>query len=60
MMMTEMEMMKLQNGSDVRGVAVAGVPGEEVTLTPDCCCVRFLSCQKTRKRTGCLADCRRS
>ena len=35
MMMTEMEMMKLQNGSDVRGVAVAGVPGEEVTLTPE-------------------------
>ena len=28
-------MMKLQNGSDVRGVAVAGVPGEDVTLVPE-------------------------
>ena len=27
--------MKLQNGSDVRGVAVAGVPGEDVTLVPE-------------------------
>ncbi len=26
---------KLQNGSDVRGVALAGVPGEPVTLTPE-------------------------
>ncbi|MGI6031639.1 MAG: phosphomannomutase/phosphoglucomutase [Eubacteriales bacterium] len=26
---------KLQNGSDIRGVAVDGVPGEPVTLTPD-------------------------
>jgi phosphomannomutase len=26
---------KLQNGSDVRGVAMEGVPGEEVNLTPD-------------------------
>ena len=30
-----MEYAKLQNGSDVRGVALAGVPGEEVTLTPE-------------------------
>ena len=28
------EFLKLQNGSDIRGVAVAGVPSEEVTLTP--------------------------
>ena len=27
--------MKLQNGSDVRGVAIAGVPGEDVTLVPE-------------------------
>ena len=26
---------KLANGSDIRGVAVAGVPGEPVTLTPE-------------------------
>jgi len=26
---------KLQNGSDIRGVALQGVPGEEVNLTPD-------------------------
>ena len=27
--------LKLQNGSDVRGVALEGVPGEEVNLTPE-------------------------
>jgi len=26
---------KLQNGSDIRGVAIAGVPDEPVNLTPD-------------------------
>ncbi|PZU98495.1 MAG: phosphomannomutase/phosphoglucomutase [Pseudanabaena sp.] len=26
---------KLQNGSDIRGVAIAGVPNEEVNLTPE-------------------------
>ncbi|MFO0210631.1 MAG: phosphomannomutase/phosphoglucomutase, partial [Pseudanabaena sp.] len=25
---------KLQNGSDIRGVAIAGVPNEDVNLTP--------------------------
>ena len=34
-MITNEAMMKLQNGSDVRGVAVAGVPGEDVTLVPE-------------------------
>lgn len=28
---------RLQNGSDIRGVAVHGVPGENVTLTPAAC-----------------------
>ncbi len=28
-------MIKLQNGSDVRGIALDGVPGEEVNLTPE-------------------------
>ena len=27
------EILKLQNGSDIRGVALEGVPGEEVNLT---------------------------
>ena len=26
---------KIQNGSDIRGVAIEGVPGEPVTLTPE-------------------------
>ena len=30
-----MDLMKLQNGSDIRGVAVDGVEGEKVNLTPD-------------------------
>ncbi len=30
-----MDYLKLQNGSDVRGVALEGIPGEAVTLTPD-------------------------
>ncbi len=34
-MITADHMMKLQNGSDVRGVAVEGVPGEPVTLVPE-------------------------
>ncbi|MBM6732032.1 phosphomannomutase/phosphoglucomutase [Megasphaera stantonii] len=34
-MITESDMMKLQNGSDVRGVAVEGVHGEPVTLFPE-------------------------
>ena len=29
-----MDLMKLQNGSDIRGVAVEGVEGEAVNLTP--------------------------
>ena len=29
------DFMKLANGSDIRGVAVPGVPGEPVTLTPE-------------------------
>ena len=30
-----MDLLKLQNGSDIRGVAVEGVPGENVNLTPE-------------------------
>ena len=29
---------KLQNGSDVRGIALAGVEGEQVNLTPGIAC----------------------
>ena len=31
------DLMKLQNGSDIRGVAVEGVDGENVNLTPENC-----------------------
>ncbi len=34
-MLQEKDIMKLQNGSDVRGVAVEGVADEPVTLTPE-------------------------
>lgn len=49
-----MDIMKLQNGSDVRGVAVEGVEGENVNLTPDiakkigCAFVSWLA-KKTEK-----------
>ncbi len=33
--MSENQFLKLQNGSDIRGVAVDGVPGENVNLTGD-------------------------
>ena len=32
--MTEKELMKLQNGSDVRGIALEGVDGERLTCAP--------------------------
>lgn len=35
MPLTHADFMKLANGSDIRGVAVAGVEGEPVTLTPE-------------------------
>ena len=35
MPLTHEDFKKLANGSDIRGVAVAGVPGEPVTLTPE-------------------------
>ncbi|ANR70239.1 phosphoglucomutase [Selenomonas sp. oral taxon 126] len=35
MPLTHEDFMKLANGSDIRGVAVAGVAGEPVTLTPE-------------------------
>lgn len=35
--MTDSDMMKLQNGSDIRGVAVEGVADERVNLTEDSC-----------------------
>lgn len=33
--MTEKELMKLQNGSDVRGIALEGVEGEKINLRPE-------------------------
>lgn len=53
------DLLKLQNGSDVRGVAVAGVAGEEVNLFPETAAriakgfVRFLA-EKTKKDTAAL------
>ena len=35
--MTMSDILKLQNGSDVRGVAVEGVEGESINLTPEIC-----------------------
>ena len=35
--MTENDFLKLQNGSDIRGIALEGVVGEHVNLTPDVC-----------------------
>ncbi len=49
-----MDLMKLQNGSDVRGVAIDGVEGENVNLTPDiaskigCAFVSWLSGKKKK------------
>ena len=54
MPLTYEDFKKLANGSDIRGVAVPGVPGEPVTLTPEAAnriaagFVRFLS-EKTGK-----------
>lgn len=33
--MMKFDWLSLQNGSDIRGVSVEGVPGEEVTLDGD-------------------------
>lgn len=33
--MTEKELLKLQNGSDIRGITLEGVPGEAVNLRPE-------------------------
>ena len=35
--MNETDFLKLQNGSDIRGVALEGVDGEHVNLTPNVC-----------------------
>ena len=35
--MTKIELLKLQNGSDIRGVALEGVEGEHVNLTEEAC-----------------------
>ena len=35
--MTKEELLKLQNGSDIRGIALSGVEGEEINLTEEAC-----------------------
>ena len=60
--MTEKELMKLQNGSDVRGIALEGVEGEKVNLRPEAAnliaaaFVKFLRGPKLRwaSRSTCL------
>lgn len=53
--------LKLQNGSDVRGIAVEGVPDEKVNLTPEAVnriaagFAKFLA-QKLGKRKGTYAS----
>ncbi|MFC2662638.1 MAG: phosphomannomutase/phosphoglucomutase, partial [Eubacterium sp.] len=52
--MSDINFHALQNGSDIRGVAIAGVEGEPVNLTPAACSLiaqGFLVwlCQKTGK-----------
>ena len=35
--MTEQDLLKLQNGSDIRGIALDGVEGERINLTEEAC-----------------------
>src|SRR5574344_1571791 len=35
--MTKKDLLKLQNGSDIRGVAIEGVQGESVNITEEAC-----------------------
>lgn len=57
-----MDWKKLQNGSDIRGVAAAGVEGEEVNLTPEVAGViarAFVAWLQGRAR-GCSCACGRN
>ncbi|MCR5834639.1 MAG: phosphomannomutase/phosphoglucomutase [Selenomonadaceae bacterium] len=57
-MLTEKELMRLHNGSDVRGIAVAGVAGEEVNLTDEAvnrisrAFVKFLTARLNKAPSG--------
>ncbi len=57
--MEKKDLMKLQNGSDIRGVALEGVEGENVNLTEEACLkigggfAKWL-CKKTGKPSGSL------
>ena len=55
--MLEKKYLKLQNGSDVRGVALEGIEGEAVNLTPEI--VTFIAaafCEFLVEKTGKTAD----
>ena len=56
-----MDWKKLQNGSDIRGVAAAGVEGEEVNLTPEVAGVlarAFVAwLREAKSRDGHKSDC---
>ena len=52
-MMTLQEYLQLKNGTDVRGVATEGVPGEEVNLTAEAAeNLAAAFCTFIKKRTG--------
>ena len=51
--MTQQDYLKLRNGSDVRGVACEGVPGESVTLTTEAAeCIAKAFCVWLLSHTG--------
>ncbi len=51
------EISKLQNGSDIRGVAIEGVAGESVNLTPqNCCAIASTFASWLSKKTGKKTD----
>lgn len=51
-MMMTMDWKKLQNGSDIRGVALEGVPGEQVNLTDEVARILGLSFVEWLRRKG--------
>ena len=54
MSMSKTELLKLQNGSDVRGIACEGIENEHVTLTsvPNRSCIRHLASEKEKYQAG--------
>ena len=57
-MMMTMDWKKLQNGSDIRGVALEGVPGEQVNLTDEVARILGLSFVEWLRRKGAQGELR--